>query len=81
MPYKNLFPLWWAGKDSNFQCILRHGFTVRLLRQFAYLPIIKEISVHSLAGDQRYATNVQIFPTVFGFYSCDPPSKNKHKNK
>lgn len=24
---------WWAGMDSNHRCILRHGFTVRYLRQ------------------------------------------------
>lgn len=25
--------IWWAGMDSNHRCILRHGFTVRYLRQ------------------------------------------------
>ena len=29
---------WWAGLDLNQQRLLRHGFTDRLLHQFAYLP-------------------------------------------
>ena len=36
-PY-NTNEKWWAEQDSNLQCILCHGFTARLLHQFAYLP-------------------------------------------
>ena len=36
---------WCAGRDSNPQCILRHGFTDRLLHQFAYL----RMWVHTVA--------------------------------
>lgn len=34
-----LSKIWWAGKESNLRCILRHGFTVRCLRHSAHLPV------------------------------------------
>lgn len=36
MPYRlgyvPIYNIWWAEQDLNLQCILRHGFTVRLLQ-------------------------------------------------
>ena len=52
-PY-NTNEKWWAEQDLNLQCIWRHGFTVRLLHQFAYLPKI-------FGTDNRNRTHINGF--------------------